>query len=183
MAGDNSSDVTGTDARTVEFVRLLSLHERRVKGYVLSLVPNWHAAEEIFAETNARLWEQFAEYQSDKDFGAWACTIAHYLVLAHRKRTQREQARQSDQFIEAVANATKDLATQPSRFHFLSQCLQLLEAGNRDLVRQFYAGEESVEQLARRTGRSAAAIYKSVARIRHWLHKCIEERLGKESLS
>ncbi|MCG8585703.1 MAG: sigma-70 family RNA polymerase sigma factor [Pirellulales bacterium] len=182
------SDTRGTsesnDDRTVLFVRLLSENERRLKGYVLSLVPNWADAEEIFADTNARLWEQFDNYESGSDFGAWACTIAHYLVMAYRKRQQRDKQRFSDTFVEAVAEAaTEAAADRDDRFRFLAECLETLRAKTRELVRAFYSGRETVEEIAARTGGTSASVYKAVARGRHSLHECIEERLHKEANS
>ena len=167
--------------RTADFVRLLSEHERRLKGYILSLVPNWTDAEEIFADTNARLWEQFDQYTPSKDFGSWGCTVAHYLVLAYRRRQQREKLRFSDSFIDSVAAASAESESdRDDRFHFLAKCLELLDAKSRQLVRAFYAGQEKVDEIAKRTDRTSASVYKSVSRSRHWLHKCVEDRLRED---
>ena len=61
--------------KTVEFLRLLLQHERRIRAYILALVPNWADADDLYQETTVRLWEQFADYNPEKEFGAWACTV------------------------------------------------------------------------------------------------------------
>ena len=63
------------------------------------------------------------------------------------------------------------------RFRYLIKCLDKLEAKSRQLIRAFYSGMETVDEIAQRTGSSRAAIYKSVSRSRHRLHMCIDERL------
>lgn len=73
---------SASDRSTVEFLRLLSQHERRVKSFILALVPNWADADDLYQETTVRLWEQFADYDPDQEFGAWACTIAYYIRVS-----------------------------------------------------------------------------------------------------
>ena len=56
------------DERTREYLRLLGQHERRLLGFILSLVPNWADADDIAQEVKIRLWEQFDKYDPAKDF-------------------------------------------------------------------------------------------------------------------
>jgi RNA polymerase sigma-70 factor (ECF subfamily) len=178
-----NSEPVRTDAarRTAEFVRLLTQHERRVYGYILSLVPRWADVDEILQETNVRLWEQFDSYQPQADFGAWACTIAHYQVLTFRKRTERERSHFSQQFVELVAAESTALADEADvRFSALEECLGKLPASQRQLLRQCYGGKSTLKEVAATLGRSVAATYKLVSRIRHLLHQCIQRRLEAE---
>src|SRR5665648_601860 len=101
MSAD-SSKFSDHEARTQEFVRLLGVHEQELSGYVISLVPNWADADEVIQETKLRLWTQFDQYDPTKDFGGWARAIAYFMVLAHRKRSQRASARFSQQFVDVV---------------------------------------------------------------------------------
>lgn len=168
-------------ARTAEFVRLLTQHERRVYGYILSLAPRWADADEILQETNVRLWAQFDRFEPGADFGAWACTIAHYQVLTFRKRTERERSHFSQQFVDLVAAESTSLVTETDlRISALEECLKKLMASQRQLLRQCYGGKVTLKETAKKLGRSVAATYKSLARIRHVLHECIEQRLSKE---
>lgn len=68
--GVASSHSPDGDDRTREFLRLLGQHERRLRGFILSLVPHWADAEDIAQEVRIRLWEQFDNYDPAKDFGA-----------------------------------------------------------------------------------------------------------------
>lgn len=169
------------ERKTVEFLRRLSQYERRIKAYILALVPNWADADDLYQETTVRLWEQFADYDSEQDFGAWACTVAHYLVLAHRKKLTREKGRFSQAFVDAVAKEVAATSKEADlRYRALQFCLQRLNKRHRDLVRRCYSGTNTLKAVAQQTGRTAAALYKALSRIRYSLHECIEKNLQEE---
>lgn len=179
---DSEGRQSSASARsTVDFLRLLSQHERRLKAYILALVPNWADADDLYQETTVRLWEQFADYDRKQEFGAWACTIAHYMVLAHRKKLSREKGCFSQTFVDAVAAEVAATSHEADlRYHALQHCLQKLNKRNRDLIRRCYSGTTTLKAVARQMGRSLDALYKTVSRIRHALHECIEKNLREE---
>ena len=169
------------ESRTREFVRLLSRHEQEVSGYIVSLVPNWADADEIAQETKLRLWEQFEQYDPAKDFGAWARTIAYFLVLAHRKRSSRTSARFSQQFIDLVAHDAASLSTEANPLRqALSDCIAKLGQAARELLWSCYAGKESIKDVAIRLGRSIRGTQHAVAQIRINLQRCVEASTREE---
>jgi RNA polymerase sigma-70 factor (ECF subfamily) len=145
------------------------------------MVPNWADADDLMQQTKVRLWEQFGEYDSDKDFGAWACTIAHYLVLAHRKRSQRMHTQLSDEYVRLMAEEVERLSPeQEARRSALEECLKHLAEGSRLLIALCYSGSYSIKQVAEELNRSVGATQKAVYRIRQKLLVCIEQRLVRD---
>jgi len=178
---DDFSRRSDKDSRTSEFVRLLGLHEQELSGYIISLVPNWADADEIAQETKLRLWEQFENYDPAKDFGAWARTIAYFLVLAYRKRSQRASARFSQQFVDLVSHDAASLATETSSLRqTLSDCIAKLGQSARELLWACYAGKESIKDVAVRLGRSIRGTQHSIAKIRTDLQRCVELAMREE---
>jgi len=172
---------SASDRSTVEFLRLLSQHERRMKAYILALVPNWADADDLYQETTVRLWEQFADYDPEQEFGAWACTIAYYMVLAYRKKLSREKRRFSQTFVDAVTEEVAATSHEADlRYHALQYCLRKLNKRNRDFIRRCYSGTNTLKAVAEQMGRSVDALYKALSRIRHALHECIEKNLQEE---
>jgi RNA polymerase sigma-70 factor, ECF subfamily len=169
------------DSRTAEFVRLLGLYEQELSGYIVSVVPNWADADEIAQETKLRLWEQFERYDPTKDFGAWARTIAYFMVLAYRKRSQRTSTRFSQQFIDLVSKDAASLAAEayPLR-QALSDCIAKLGQASKELLWSCYAGKETVKDVAVRLGRSVRGTQRAVAQIRTELQHCVERAAQKE---
>ena len=169
------------DDPTTEYVRLLNKHERRIGAYVMGLVPNWADADEIVQETRVRLWQQFANYQPDKDFGSWACTIAHYLVLDYRKRKGRQHVQFSDALAETLAGELAAIPEEPRRQEeALSQCLERLSKRSRNYLRKYYSGEATVEQMASDEGNTPSAVYKALTSARMFLYECVDKTLDEE---
>jgi RNA polymerase sigma-70 factor (ECF subfamily) len=170
-----------SDDRTGQFLRLLGQHEHSLYTFVLAMVPRWADAEDIVQEARIRLWEQFDKYQPDKDFGAWARTIAYYLILAHRKQAKRSATPFSQAFCEAIA---AEVAETPSlvrdRQEALLHCLEELDESKRNLVQRYYGGKESMSDLARTLKRSYEALRKAIYRTLIVLGECNDSRLHKE---
>ena len=163
--------------RTRRFLELLASNERRIAQFVFAMVPNWADADDLTQQTKMRLWEQFDEYDADKDFGAWACTIARYLVLTHRKASQRRHSRLSQAYLDAMAEEVSALSRREDRRHLaLESCLQLLSDASRRLIGMCYSGNRTIKEVAETLGRSAAATRQAVLRIRRQLQKCVEAK-------
>jgi RNA polymerase sigma-70 factor (ECF subfamily) len=166
------------DERTEQFVRLLGQHERSLNAYILSLVPDWHAAGDIAQETRVKLWQQFDKYDSSKDFGGWARAIAHYEVLHHRSKTARQKLRFGDEVVTLLADeAAEEIEQTDDRHAALAVCLERLTDLQRRQLMACYQPGASMREVAQAEGRTYEAVRKTVRRV---LHDCIESRLGKE---
>ena len=175
-------DRSGEADRTRRFIELLARHERRIARYVLALVPHWADADDVVQQTKISLWEQFDNYDPSQDFGAWACTIAYYLVLTHRKSSQRRHARLSHQYIEAMAMEVERLNSQQDRRRgALEECLKQLREASRRLIALCYGENRTMKEVAELLGRPMGATQKAVFRIRQSLQQCVERRLSQET--
>jgi RNA polymerase sigma-70 factor (ECF subfamily) len=151
-----------------------------LEGFVLALLPNWHDAEEVVQETKIKLWQQFSEYDPTKDFGAWACTIAYFLVLAMRRRNQGNHALLGEEFLEKVAAKVTQVATVAvDREDAMARCLRQLSEVKRALLKQCYAGRDTIVQVARQLGRTDKSVRQELFRIRRTLHHCIDAALRR----
>jgi RNA polymerase sigma-70 factor (ECF subfamily) len=178
---DNRSASPDREARTREFVRLLTAHEQEINGYILSLIPNWADAEEAMQETKLRLWEQFDEYDPTRSFGGWALTIARFMVLTYRKQSQRAAARFSQQFVDSVSRQAELMAPHAySIRQALSDCVAKLSQGAQELLRACYGERESIAEIAVRLGRSVRGTQRALAQTRIELQHCIENAMRKE---
>jgi RNA polymerase sigma-70 factor, ECF subfamily len=167
--------------RTVEFLRLLSEQERPLYAFILAMSSCWADADDIAQEVRIRLWKQFDKYQSGTDFGAWARSVAYYLVLAHRKKATSDHLRFGLPFYESLRaeiEASPDLIDE--RRVALARCLEGLDKTKRWLVEQYYSGKESLHDLAARLDRSYDATRKALYRTQLALADCIEGRLREE---
>ena len=107
MSADNAKlDATGGEpfdaARHEEFLRLYSTYQRNVYAYIATLLPNADDVDEVLQETSIVLWKKFSTYQTDADFGRWACGVAHYEVLRFR-RSKPQIKLIDEQVLEQIA--------------------------------------------------------------------------------
>lgn len=169
------------DPRSQEFVRLFQRNERKLYGYILSFVPNIAAADEISQETYLRLWEQFDQFDTSKDFISWACTIAYYRVLNYRTLRSREPAQFDSKVLELVADRISrrgdELAAKQSH---LIDCLAQLSEFKREVIRLYYSLGMTAKSVADTLGRNVAVVEKTLVRVRHTLHDCVEAAMRRE---
>ncbi len=164
---------TGTD----DFVQRLTRHQGDLLAFVFALVGDWADAEEVLQETNTRLWEQRADYDVTRSFMPWARTIAHYMILAQRTRKRREKIQFNQDVVDLLAAEMYVMADELDRRQAsLGICLEKLNPSARRLVDLCYAGGQKIRDAARQIGKSEAATYKSLARIRKTLHDCVEQQ-------
>ena len=169
------------DRRREEFVRLFQRHERSLYGYILTLVPNISAADEISQNTNLLLWKSFGQFDSNRDFSVWARTIAHYQVLRYRKTSRRERVRFDSELLDALANRTVVLRDElAARQSYLVDCLTQLSEFRRQVIRLYYSFGMTAKAVAEKLGRSAAVVEKTIVRTRRTLFDCVEAAMRRE---
>ena len=141
-----------SDQHTEEFLSLLTQHEERLLGYIVASVPNWADADDIAQELRIRLWRQFDTYDRTKDFRAWACTVAHYLILTHRK-TQSRSSRVitvNTEFVELIAEEMTNMADELDGMEqVLKGCFENLPETKRKLLIACYSGVRSPRDRCR----------------------------------
>ena len=99
-----------TDALHGQFLDHFSKEARRIYGYILTLLPNWADADDVFQDTNRVLWEKFPEFEPGTDFFAWSMRVAQYQVMNYRQKQQRSKLVFSEDFIQTVAEKAEQEA-------------------------------------------------------------------------
>ena len=163
------------------FAELYSKSHIVLLRYVMTLVPDRSQAEDVVQETARLLWKKFDEYNPEQPFLPWARKFAYYEVLKFRSKAARDQKYFSDGLVETMARerVDNDERLEASR-KALQDCLAKLDRPSRDLLQERYGGETTLQELARRQGKSANALYLALYRIRHKLIECVRGTLRKE---
>ena len=156
--------------------------QRGLYAYILSLVHDLAAADDILQETNLVLWRKRDQFEAGTNFRAWATRIAHFQVMAWRKTHAKEKLRFDDTLVDQLAGESAQRAERiDPRRRALAECLEKLPAKDRDLIRHRYASGQPVGELASRVGRTANAVYQALHRVRGALLNCIERATGLEA--
>lgn len=168
-----------------KFVSLLIDHQEIIRSFIITQIPGSPDVRDVLQEANIVLWEKRNSFKEGTNFGAWACTVARYKVLEHR----RKEARRSgvlifnDELSEVLAD--KSEGRHPDFLEdqrlALEHCLSKLSKDNRHLLEVRYSERRGgLDQLAKDTGRTNESLRVSLFRLRVVLRRCIRSFLSAE---
>ena len=178
------SEATPDDDRYELFVRLLTQHEASLRRFVRVLMSAWSDVDEIMQRTALAAWRKFATFDPDTDFLKWAMVVARFECLAYRRAMSRDRLVFSESFMELMEREAAEEETLACReARALEACLNKLPPDRREWVMRAY--EDGVDQrdLAAALGKSSAAFYMLLSRIRKELAQCIQRTLSMEATS
>ncbi len=181
MATDNQASNPSRSERADEFAQLFGRHARQIYAYILTLIPHWADAEDVFQETSTIIWEKFDEFTPGTNFRAWACQVAYYRAIWFRQRQKKLAVPFGEEFFRLVSEETLSESTLLEDRHFaLSGCMERLIELDRTLVERCYASGATIKQVALELGRSPDATYKTLKRIHRELFDCVEASLQEK---
>lgn len=186
IVGREAGDVVATQCvpdRKPEFSQRLSAVQAKLYGYLHSLVPDINDTDDLYQQTVLILWHKFGEYDTTRDFFAWACGVARGEVANFARRRTRQRL-----YLAADVNLllVESHATMPDQEHddrktALSGCIEKLPTADRELLSECYLDRDGVQAAADRRGRSSHSVYNSLRRIRKLLFECIGRTVSAQS--
>jgi RNA polymerase sigma-70 factor (ECF subfamily) len=180
MEGDPQKE---TEARK-QLMALMTRHQRRIFSYIYVLVHNRGDAEDLLQETSLVICEKFHEFKEGTDFVAWACQIAYWRVRYSRQKYARSKIIFDQDLIDVVARTASKMSDElDDRHAALEQCLERLHQRDRGLLIARYEPGGSVEEAARRSGRTVQTAYKALARLRKLLLDCVTTKLAQAGVA
>ena len=167
-----------------QLVALMTRHQRQIFSYIYVLVPNRSDAEDLLQETSLVICEKFHEFTPGTDFVAWACQIAYWRVRYSRQKFARSKVVFDQDIVDVVAQTAGAMAAElDARHEALGRCLQRLHPRDRELLIARYEPGGTVDDAARRSGRTVKTAYKALARLRKLLLDCVSTRLAAEGVA
>ncbi len=169
--------------RWKEFMQLYISHEKRLYGFIMSLVPNWSDVDDIIQETAIVLWSKFDEFQPGTDFTSWALTIAKFQIMKYRKNKKLQKLQFGDEAFDIIANQVANNKEETSsRSQALKNCLSKLKQDDKTILELRYQPGQTTKSVADKVGRSVHAIYKVLNRIHMQLFFCIRQNLNQREI-
>lgn len=177
MATDPERRFDDSAVAQQRFLSLFLRSEREIFRYVAALVPNVADAEDIVQQTAMALWEKFDAYDPAQPFTPWACRFALNKARQWIERRQRWQMLLERGLAEELAQRRQELQPElERRLKHLEACVGKLPPAQRSLIEGYYYERNDIDALARRSGRTVAATYKLLQRVRHLLQLCMSAR-------
>jgi RNA polymerase sigma-70 factor, ECF subfamily len=174
--------MSSTADRDRRFTEQLQRHHRRLYGYVFTLLRNHQDAQDVFQQTSLILWEKFDEFQPDTNFLTWACTVARFKALDFQKQQRRYRVHFSEAFQLRLADLHTSIPSDEleARSVALEGCVDKLPPSQRDMLRQCFAEDRSVAEVAKELGRTTHSVYSSLRNIREKLLDCVNDAVFEE---
>lgn len=169
-----------------QFVQLVLKQEWRVRAFAATMLGRPQNLDDVVQEVFAVAWAKresfrYTSEQPDEEFVRWVCTIGRYEVLKVHRQEAASALLLDEALIEKLVSFQFDESMYlEARRRALTKCLTKLSSKDQRLIRRRYAADESIEQIASADGKTASAIYKSLARIRNSLMACIGRTLSRE---
>ena len=184
MAGVHiSSDQKNSEpAGREDFVRLLIRHDRSIRAWLRVLLPTLNDVDEVMQEVSVVAWRKFDQLDDPQNFRKWVCVIARYEVLMYRRKKARDRIVLGKEVEQLIAEeGEQELDLRERQLSALEHCVEKLPEPKRQLVRQVYSASQPINALAQQLGKSSAAIYKTISRVRLSLLDCVQRSLAEDN--
>ena len=162
-----------------DFMRLFVRHERDLRAFARSLLPNWPAVDDVLQEASVVMWKKLHQLEKEEDFFTWARVIVRFEALRARRDAARDRLVLSEKTLELLANeamatTTDDLEKERQA---LNGCLKKMGDEQRKLVFAASMRDGGVKELAEASNRTANSLYKLIGRLRATLRDCVQREL------
>lgn len=167
-----------------QFLSLFAANEPAIRAYVRRLVPLRTDAADVMQEVALVLWRKFREFDDQSGgFRGWAFGVARYEALAWTRDRARNRVVLADDVLQTVAHESSlhevKLSAQRDA---LEECLEKVPREQRALILAAYAPDVGIQEAARRSGRTVAAFYQWLHRMRERLLNCTRQALQAEGI-
>jgi RNA polymerase sigma-70 factor, ECF subfamily len=132
---------------------LFARHHVRVYRFVLRLLRDEMAAEDIIGEVFLDVWRQANRFEGRSAVSTWLIAIARFKALSLlRKRRDDALDEQMAETIEEPSDDPERAVTKRDKGEKLRQCLAALSREHREIIDLVYYHEKSVEEVAHIVG-------------------------------
>ena len=138
---------------------LFARHHVRVFRFVLRLVRDEAAAEDLISEVFLDVWRQAGRFEGRAQVSTWLLAIARFKALsALRRKPEQELDEDAAEAIEDTSD-TPDVTLQKKETGVvIRECLTSLSAEHREIIDLVYYHEKSVEEVAEIVGIPEATV-------------------------
>lgn len=154
--------------------------QRTVAAFVRSLVPDFHASEEVLQRVAVTLVRKYEQYDSRRPFVAWALGVAKLEAVMYLRQRGTERLVFDDALVERLAESHQRAAQDPSPMpQFVDECIEELDGRARQAIQLRYSGDLRTAQIASEMRLSDGAVRMLLSRARTLLRKCVEMRTAR----
>lgn len=158
-----------------QLARLWTESQPVVSAYVLSVIPDFHQAEDVLQQVAVVLVREFEKYDAGRPFLPWALGIARNVALKSRRESARGcRSLLSEALLDRFQAAFEENEEMwPAIRSGLRDCLRKQPEKVLELLQWRYAYDLKPAEIAIRMGITSGAVRAMLHRAREALRKCI----------
>ena len=160
-----------------QIAQLIVKHRHGLLAYLYGVLPDAHAAEDLFQEVCVVAVQKAGEFQDGTNFVAWARTIARNKLREHLRR--RSGVSVDDAFFDGVESAFDEVRDPDVRKEALRRCLGDIQDRTRQMLVWRYEEGLTAASIAARMGQSRAGVNSLLQRVREILRECVDRRISE----
>lgn len=161
------------DADRERFLTSFLVAQPSLRSYVQALVGPDSDSDDLLQEISLTLWRQFAQYDPQRPFIAWAIGIARNQVARYRRDHAIRKRRFSERAEAALGVAFTELEDEfGERRSALRACLERLGPRAQELLRLRYQQGMELADIASTQTSTVNAVNKALGKIRRLLLQC-----------
>lgn len=161
------------DAVRVLFAR----HNVRVFRFLLRIVGDEAAAEDLVNEVFVDVWRNAGRFEGRSQVSTWILAIARYKALALlRRRSCDELDDETCERMEDPADDPEVAVQKTERSALLQECLKQLSVAHREVVDLVYYHEQSIDQVSHIIGVPESTVKTRVFYARKRIAELMAER-------
>lgn len=163
-----------------EFLSLITESQGWLYGYILGMLANHDAANEVLQEANVVIWRKASEFQLGTSFHSWAIRIANFQVMAYRQKRMKDRLVFDHDLLELIGKRVHErMVDYEEKMSQLQNCLEELPERSRDVVKRRYFDGDSLKKIACDLNRNQNAIGQLIFRIKNKLIECVSLQVNK----
>jgi RNA polymerase sigma-70 factor, ECF subfamily len=162
-----------------DLLRLLLAHRGMLLGYTLSIVRDFHLAEDIFQEASVIVLKKGSILDSEDDFAPWARKVVRLEAMNALRRQNKGPGLLDPEMLDGLEQEWCKRDSEPSMsLTALRECIEQLGPKARRLIELRYVEGISGGVLAARLNQPLNTVYVTLSRLYKALSQCVEKRLA-----
>lgn len=167
-----------------QFLTLFTSSEPAIRAYIRRLVPTRNDAADVMQGVSLVLWKKFHELDQPSDFRKWSFGVARYETLAWLRNKSRDRLVLAEDVLLTLAHESERGEERlTAQREALEDCLEKLPQPQRTAILAAYAPDAAMQDVAKQSGRTVAAFYQWLHRMRLQLLECTRRTLQSEGLT
>ncbi|MBN2064359.1 MAG: sigma-70 family RNA polymerase sigma factor [Sedimentisphaerales bacterium] len=169
------------DNKSSKFFSLYTSIHGRLLSYIMMMVHNQSAAEDLLQETLVVMWEKFDKFQEGTNFAAWSIAIARNKSLEYLRENRKTRTIFDNDTYEKLSYvAENSSADHGQRVSALDTCIKKLNKADQKILDLRYRHNIPVKHISLQIGRPVSSVYLHISGILGLLRVCVSRTLARQ---